>query len=273
MLLKLLFSDYKTKSAQNFYLADLCQNSASTTPLKEHTHDFYECFVVLKGEFLEYCNKEMFTLPAGSVHFLTPKTMHGIVGSGAHEHNILRNIAMPESAVNKIIEDKLSNDFRFKLDGVELADFKQKTDYCYTFLQAEAMSEFILKNVVDNLILSYEMKTQAKNIPMWLKNAHDAMMLKENYIIGMKRFVELSCVSHSHLCRSFASAYGCSPTKFIQTQRLHAACEMLRNSDDKISTLAQNCGFENLSFFNRLFVRTYEITPKEYRRLNRAVFG
>ncbi len=180
---------------------------------------------------------------------------------------------MAQNSLPNNFTDDLSTDFRFSLDGVELASFKQKTDYCYTFLQASDMSEYILQNAVGDLLLNYKMKKHSSHIPKWLKNAHDAMLLRENYMLGMKRFVELSCVSHSHLCRSFANAYGCSPMQFIHTQRLLSACEMLRITDDKISTIAQNCGFENLSFFNRLFARTYGITPKEYRRLNGAVFG
>ncbi len=243
-----------------------------TAPVKQHYHDFYECFVVLQGEFAEHCGGEIKTLSVGSVHFLMPKTRHGIAPSGKFEQNALRNIAIARDALPSFVFNE-NIDFRFNLDSIELDNFKQKSDYCYTYLQTDKMRDYILANIIGDLLIVHKMKKHSQQIPKWLTDTYNSMLLPENFMQGMKRFVELSCVSHSHLCRSFASAYGCSPMQFLHTQRLLMACELLRSTDEKISTVALMCGFENLSFFNRLFSRTYGITPKEYRRLNSAVFG
>ncbi len=272
MSLKLLFSQYITNDNQKFHLADLHLQQITDISAKQHSHDFFECFVVLQGEFNEHCGDEIIKLSAGSVHFLMPKTKHAIVPSNEFSQNILRNIAFKVSALpSYVLSD--NNDFRFNLNSVELAEFKQKTDYCYTFLQTDKMRDYILSNIIGDLLIAHKMKNKSQKIPTWLSDTYNAMLLPENFMQGMKRFVDLSCVSHSHLCRSFANAYGCSPMQFIHTQRLLMACELLRSTDDKISIIALSCGFENLSFFNRLFSRTYGITPREYRRLNSAVFG
>ena len=41
---------------------------------------------------------------------------------------------------------------------------------------------------------------------------------------------------------------------------------MLRNSDRNISDIALECGFSNLSNFNRKFKEKLGTTPREYRK-------
>ena len=40
---------------------------------------------------------------------------------------------------------------------------------------------------------------------------------------------------------------------------------MLANTDLTIDDIALNIGYENISFFYRLFRRMYSMTPREYR--------
>ena len=47
--------------------------------------------------------------------------------------------------------------------------------------------------------------------------------------------------------------------------RLNAAAAALRAGDDTVLAIAESCGFENLSYFNRMFKRKFGLTPREYR--------
>ena len=40
---------------------------------------------------------------------------------------------------------------------------------------------------------------------------------------------------------------------------------MLGESQESILEIAQQCGFDNLSYFNRLFKRKYGVTPRQIR--------
>lgn len=72
--------------------------------------------------------------------------------------------------------------------------------------------------------------------------------------------------SSSHFMRWFKQMTGDSFLSYVNDRRLSAAAESLRRSDDKIVTVAQNAGFENLSNFNRQFKGRYGMTPREYRK-------
>ena len=44
------------------------------------------------------------------------------------------------------------------------------------------------------------------------------------------------------------------------------SASLLRNTNESISSIAFACGFGQQSYYNRLFLREYGMTPKEYRK-------
>ena len=59
---------------------------------------------------------------------------------------------------------------------------------------------------------------------------------------------------------------GMSVTEFLNMKRLEYATELLLTSDMAVSEIADLCGFNSRSYFNRLFRSRYGVTPVEYRK-------
>ena len=53
--------------------------------------------------------------------------------------------------------------------------------------------------------------------------------------------------------------------ELIQEQRMNLAVKLLENSDLTISEISQQVGYENVSFFYKLFNETFGISPATYR--------
>ncbi len=75
-------------------------------------------------------------------------------------------------------------------------------------------------------------------------------------------------VSSRQLQRAFLSM-NTTPTDYLVQKRLAMACQSLKSrqsamSRPLISTIAYNCGFNDLSYFNRLFRSTFGCTPGQY---------
>ena len=71
--------------------------------------------------------------------------------------------------------------------------------------------------------------------------------------------------SPSHFMRWFKLMTGQRFTEYLNMYRLNAAAEALRTTDDTVLTVAERCGFKNLSYFNRAFKASFGLTPREYR--------
>ncbi|ANQ86984.1 AraC family transcriptional regulator [Azoarcus olearius] len=66
--------------------------------------------------------------------------------------------------------------------------------------------------------------------------------------------------------RRFQLATGMSPMEYVHTLRLEEAKQMLEASTLAVEAVALELGYEDASFFNRLFRREVGLTPAAYRR-------
>ena len=72
--------------------------------------------------------------------------------------------------------------------------------------------------------------------------------------------------SPNHFMRWFRQMTGQTFIVFLREYRLNAAAEALHTTEDTVLSIAEQCGFENLSYFNREFKAHFGMTPREYRR-------
>ncbi|PZR28446.1 MAG: hypothetical protein DI535_06085 [Citrobacter freundii] len=66
-------------------------------------------------------------------------------------------------------------------------------------------------------------------------------------------------------CKFFKRAMGKTFSDYVNDVRIGRACSLLTSTDQPISTIAYSCGFENMSYFNRIFLRKKSINPKAFR--------
>jgi AraC-like DNA-binding protein len=75
----------------------------------------------------------------------------------------------------------------------------------------------------------------------------------------------LSC-SREHLTRQFRETTGVSAGEYIAQHRLGRSAVLLRQTEDKLESIARASGFGSASYFCRAFRKRYGITPDAFRR-------
>lgn len=80
------------------------------------------------------------------------------------------------------------------------------------------------------------------------------------------QMVELSGLPERTFKRRFQLATGTTPLEYIHTLRIEEAKQMLEASDLPIEAIAEEVGYQDTSFFGRLFKRKVILTPAQYRR-------
>ncbi|MBQ9119013.1 MAG: helix-turn-helix transcriptional regulator [Lachnospiraceae bacterium] len=78
-----------------------------------------------------------------------------------------------------------------------------------------------------------------------------------------------ACVhlSEGEFCRAFKRLTGMTPFHYIVRYRILQSCKELQSTNKKITDIAFSNGFNNISYYNRAFVKLMNMTPSEYRKL------
>jgi AraC-like DNA-binding protein len=84
--------------------------------------------------------------------------------------------------------------------------------------------------------------------------------------ITLKQVADLIYMSESNFCKFFKKATGTTFSDYVNDLRITEACHMLLYTDETISHIANACGFESLSYFNRVFLKKKKHTPSEFRK-------
>ena len=77
---------------------------------------------------------------------------------------------------------------------------------------------------------------------------------------------EACAMSPAAFRRAFAASMGQSPRQYVRLCQMKKAQRMLLLGDESITDVAQAVGYEDVSGFNRQFLSTFGMPPREYRR-------
>ena len=91
-------------------------------------------------------------------------------------------------------------------------------------------------------------------------------------VCNAKRNITLSDIARhvgmnrASFCVFFKKATGKTFINYLNEFRIELACQLLKNSQDNIADICYETGFNDISYFNRIFKRFKKVSPTEYRR-------
>ena len=86
-----------------------------------------------------------------------------------------------------------------------------------------------------------------------------------NKSLNIDELAEQTCLSKDHFIRLFKQGVKTTPLQYINQKKIEKAQLTLVTSDTSVKDIALNLGFEDYSYFNRLFKKLVGTTPQEYR--------
>ena len=91
--------------------------------------------------------------------------------------------------------------------------------------------------------------------------------MEKNYdkAITMTEMAGISNMSSRNLMRRFEQATSNTPLEYLQRFRIENAKKMLENKNYSIEQIAMKCGYEDMSFFRKVFKRHAGMTPRAYK--------
>lgn len=79
------------------------------------------------------------------------------------------------------------------------------------------------------------------------------------------KLANIAHMSEGQFCRCFKQAMGSTPFTYLKRYRILKSCLYLSETDKKISEICSLCGFNNISYYNREFLKVMKTTPSKYR--------
>lgn len=90
--------------------------------------------------------------------------------------------------------------------------------------------------------------------------------------LDVTTLAEISGVHPSSLGRLFKKNTGFTPTEFINQVRINHACNLLVTKELSVLEVATQSGYQNLSYFNRIFKQLKGCSPSDYKKKARRTF-
>ena len=254
-----------------------------TRPFGPHTHDFVEVFWVENGEGWHVINRRKRALRTGMVVFVRAEDRHEF--SCAHNSACLEiaNLAFAARAWERLRRRYYpAQEVAWASPALERREFDLSTR-AFRQLHAAAgklsagarglaaLDGFLL-NLLD-LIWSASPRGTTRPAalnenppPSWLLRACEQFQRhSENLAPGVLALVQAAARSPAHVSRQFQRHLGCTPTQWVNHQRMSHAAERLAGSDAKILDIIADCGIQNPRHFYALFQARFGLTPGEFR--------
>ncbi len=127
-----------------------------------------------------------------------------------------------------------------------------------------ALRRFLCDTVL-HFLLPIRQPDLPSRLPGWLADCLDAMARKPNGDWTLDRIIQTCGRSQEHVCRTFRKHLGKSPSEFLNEHRLQQAAQLLQFTNLPVTDIAFQVGYQNLSYFHRMFRKQFAIAPSEYR--------
>lgn len=263
-------------------------NECINHSLPWHWHSFLEFDYILEGELELQTPDHVLHLKKGDLFFINTDVLHALHSKtptkACKTYAHLFDIHFLSGMYNSIFERKYF-----------LPLFKNNNIPCYivhpdSYRRVQMIEKFLkIVELNEQELPGYEFEIRAELCRFWyllLEETKDLQKLPtEKISLDTQRLKTMMQFIHEHFSekislndiaatanissrecsRCFQHCANISPMNYLNEYRIHMASQMLLLSQERITTISENCGFSSCSYFNKIFHKHMKCTPKAYR--------
>lgn len=139
--------------------------------------------------------------------------------------------------------------------------------------------EFAVRNALSRLVFLVGQNSQQKKAVPTDKVLRDITRIKQmlQYVeehladeLTVAAIAESANLSESECLRCFRTMVNTAPIQYVKKLRLQRAAILLETTDWKVSDIAAQCGFQEMSYFSKSFRQWTGVSPSKYREKSTA---
>lgn len=251
----------------------------------EHTHDYVEMVYMCTGTTVHSINGTRIVLREGELLMLGQNAVQSIEPAG--EGDVAVNFIVRPEFFSGTLPFLGEEETPLRHFIVNVLTGEDETGY----LLFRAADILPVQNLLENLLytLLEEIPNRRGILQMTmgllfvqLLNHTEALQFEtsdHNTILSVLRYIEehyrdgsLTEISQrlnyemSSLSRLIRQKTGHNYTELLQEKRLSQASWLLKNTDMRVDEIAFSAGYENVSYFHRIFAARFGMSPGKYRR-------
>lgn len=257
------------------------------TTFPMHWHDEIEIVYVDEGEFEETVSFSDYHVHQGDIIIIKPRAIHAFKQFENHKTRF-RTMIFDLSIVTGNSTDACTIKYfkPFLEDGFDSPVIVSPGSDCYDKLKQILLSTF---EVYTNKEKCYELEIKSRLYELFHLLFRDVFIcdreetdisdstsknikvildyIRENYMnpITIEELAEKVNLSKHYFMRFFKKYMGMTCIEYINDYRLNIAANQLLTTRSQITDISVSIGITNLSYFNRIFKKKFNMTPKEYR--------
>ena len=284
------YQDYReTKphtTAEFPYNTYLCSIPGDFTHVPLHWHSELELIVIKKGRGIVSADLEKRAVSSGDIVLIRPGQLHSIEQEQNHNMKYENIIFKPELLISGSADLCAIRYILPFMEGAipsetyltpalsyykEISECIRQIDLLCS-AQPEgyqlAVKSFLFRFFYLLISNSRKKETASASQTKSLEKMKSILKyVEEHYAehITIDDMASLTYYSKSHFMKFFKQNMGSGFIEYLNDYRLTMSERLLKSSDSSVLEIAQQCGFDNLSYFNRIFKRKYGLSPGKWR--------
>ena len=255
-----------------------------------HRHNFIEVLYVCEGSLINIIGGKQVVIEAGELLFLNQFTRHEILPAGKNDIAInfmilpeFFDVAYTMAGSNNVLADFLVNVLRQN---------EEKGEYLH-FRVAEVLQiQNLLENMIYSLVTGRGDQNRINQTTMGLiflyllDSVQYAEMRVPNQYENMISMTTLDYIEQNYktatltelcvrlhlpmhvLSKMIKKNTGFNFKELLQRKRMNKAIELMCETELPISDIIAAVGYENGSYFHRVFREKYHVKPRSFREIN-----
>ncbi len=252
-----------------------------------HWHEEFEFLAVTEGGADFHIDAASYRVFAGEVLFVNSNRLHSATSIENMPCSFFATVFSPSLLVG-FANDSIQQKYFNPVLNSEISfpeHIKPCTDWekAIIFILSEIKNAYLKKDA------AYELCIKAKLYEIWYllcanSNCKDRGLKNNDYRVSRiksileyingnyNREIVLSDLadtfhmSEGYFCKFFKLMVKMSVVDYINSYRINVSVALLKNTDKEIGEIASMAGFNNISYFNKIFRKYMHCTPTEFRR-------
>lgn len=254
----------------------LNSNTDYPTVLRDHRDEYYVMAIVTKGAGLVKCDMGVISFKPSGILLVKPFQVHSSQQIDADSEGYFISIApfLLPSFCRDIFDSLSISDQSCELSSADMNGLLKMAEMLYEVFNADHKFKAQLSVNLLNAIVIYassfftsskQLSNQQQSQFFIITQNFKELVLNDSFLHSPSYFAEKLNVSVSHLNDCVKTSTGLSVTHYLQETMLLEAKRQLYYTNADVKSIAFNLGFEDHTYFSRLFKKLAKLTPLAFR--------